>query len=122
MTLRGRTVAIVQARMGSTRLPGKVLMPLAGRPMVLHVLDRAARIPGVDDVVAAVPNLPQDDDLADVIAQAGYRVSRGSSHDVLARYGAAAKQSDAEIVIRITADCPMLSPRVSGRVPQMLLS
>lgn len=113
---RQRTVVIVQARMGSTRLPGKVLMPLAGRPMVLHVLDRAAQIQGIDEVVAATPSLTEDDRLAETIAGAGYAVSRGSADDVLARYGAAIRETNADVVIRITADCPMLSPRVSTRV------
>jgi spore coat polysaccharide biosynthesis protein SpsF len=116
-----RTVAVVQARMGSTRLPGKVLMPLAGRAMVLHVLDRAARIRGVNAVVAAIPDLADDDLLAETVASAGYAVSRGASDDVLARYGAAARQNNAEVIVRITADCPMLSPRVSGRVLDVFL-
>lgn len=91
-------------------------MPLAGRPMVVHVLDRARAIEGVDTVVAAVPDLPEDDALAAACDQAGALVVRGSPGDVLARYAVAAAVSGAEIVVRITADCPLLSPMVSGRV------
>jgi spore coat polysaccharide biosynthesis protein SpsF len=109
-------VAIVQARIGSTRLPGKVLRPLAGKPMVLHVLERAAAIQGVDEVVAAIPELVEDDTLAEVVARSGYRVIRGSAGDVLSRYVAAARSASAKAVVRVTADCPLLSPRVSTRV------
>ena len=116
MSPRGRVVAIVQARVGSTRLPGKVLMPLAGRPMVAHVLDRAAATVGVDAVAAAIPDLPEDDVLAAVCRRSGVRVVRGSSEDVLSRYATAAGESEAEIVVRLTADCPLLSPLVSGEV------
>lgn len=116
MTTGPRTVAIVQARIGSTRLPGKVLMQLAGKPMVLHVLERAASIIGVNEVVAAVPTSPEDDDLASVIAEAGFRISRGSPEDVLSRYVVAARATIADVVLRVTADCPLLSPEVSRRV------
>jgi spore coat polysaccharide biosynthesis protein SpsF len=111
-----RIVAIVQARMGSTRLPGKVLADLAGRPMVTHVLERARRIEGVDEVVAAIPDLAEDDSLAGAIEALGLRVIRGSADDVLDRYLVAAEASDADAVVRVTADCPLLSPAVSSGV------
>lgn len=109
-------VAIVQARVGSTRLPAKVLMPLAGRPMVAHVLDRMRGIAGVDMVVAAVPDLPEDDDLAATCERHGALVVRGSSIDVLSRFAKAADATHADVVLRVTADCPLLSPSVSTRV------
>jgi spore coat polysaccharide biosynthesis protein SpsF len=111
-----RAVAIVQARTGSSRLPAKVLHPLAGRAMVLRVVDRAARIPGIEEVVAAIPDIPQDDELASVLLGAGVRTIRGPADDVLHRYKVAAVQTRAEVVVRITADCPLLSPHVSGTV------
>jgi len=115
--IRGRrAVAIVQARVGSTRLPAKVLMPLAGRPMVEHVLRRAAAIAGIDEVVAAIPDGADDDRLAEVVKATGVRLVRGSSDDVLARYAAAAAIAEAEVVVRVTADCPFLSQVVSGGV------
>lgn len=112
----GRVVAIVQARVGSTRLPGKVLMPLGGRPMVVQVLDRARLIAGVHEVVAAVPDLVEDDALAEAAAAAGAKVLRGPADDVLERYSRAATASSADVVVRLTADCPLLSPQVSGLV------
>ncbi len=111
-----RIVAILQARMGSTRLPGKVLLPLAGRPMVLWVVDRARRIAGVDEVRAAIPDLAEDDGLLGVLEADGVPVTRGPSDDVLHRYVMAADASDADVIVRITADCPLLSPRVSSEV------
>ncbi|HEX3265836.1 MAG TPA: glycosyltransferase family protein [Candidatus Limnocylindrales bacterium] len=111
-----RVVAIVQARMGSTRLPGKVLLPLAGRPMVLHVAERAARIPGVDGVLVATPDGPDDAPLQDVLGANGIDWVSGPSDDVLRRYAIAAAAADADVVVRITSDCPLLSPVVSGRV------
>lgn len=102
--------------MGSERLPGKVLRPLGGRPMVLRVVERAALIPGIEETAAAIPDLPEDDELADVLADARVRVVRGPSADVLHRYVIAAAATSAEVVVRITADCPLLSPSVSGRV------
>lgn len=111
-----RVVAIIQARVGSTRLPGKVLMPLAGQPMVAHVVARAREIVGVDAVVAAIPDLAEDDPLAAAAAAAGAEVVRGPADDVLARYHGAAALAGADVVVRITADCPLLSPLVSGNV------
>jgi spore coat polysaccharide biosynthesis protein SpsF len=116
-----RVVVVVQARMGSTRLPGKVLMDLAGRPMAGHVLARAGRIPGVAEVVLATSLNREDDALAACFAGT-YRVHRGSAEDVLARFAGAARAARAEAVVRITADCPMLCPAVSGRVVARLLA
>jgi spore coat polysaccharide biosynthesis protein SpsF len=111
-----RVVAIVQARMGSTRLPGKVLRQLAGRPMVLHVAERADRIVGVDDVVVATPDGDEDAPLRQLLDEHGIASSTGPTDDVLARYAIAARASAADVVVRITADCPLLSPAVAGRV------
>ncbi len=111
-----RTVAIVQARMGSTRLPGKVLSDIAGQPMIAHVVGRAGRMAGVDEVVVAIPDLSADDVLAEAIAVLGRRVIRGPAQDVLARYLLAADATSADVIVRITADCPLLSPLVSSAV------
>lgn len=102
--------------MSSTRLPGKVLRPLAGRPMVLHVTARARRIPGVDDVVVAIPNGEEDAPLRETLEATGVTCVAGPGEDVLRRYAIAARASDADAIVRITADCPLLSPAVSGRV------
>lgn len=116
MSASVRVVAIVQARMGSSRLPGKSLRPLAGEPMIGRVVDRARSIPGVDEVRMAVPELPEDDDLADYLSGLGVGLTRGSEADVLERFEQAAREAEADVVMRLTGDCPLLSPLVSGRV------
>lgn len=96
--------------MGSSRLPGKVMKPVAGHPMIAHVLGRVALASRVDAVVLATSDRPADDALADFAERAGFRVFRGSEDDVLARYVAAAEATRAETVIRITGDCPLADP------------
>ncbi len=113
---RPRVIAIVQARLGSTRLPGKALLPLAGRPMLEHVLARAAAVPGVDAIVLATTVDPQDDALADFARSAGVPCVRGSVEDVLDRFHAALRAHPAAAVVRVTGDCPLLDPAVSGLV------
>lgn len=108
-------VAVVQARLGSTRFPRKVLADLAGRPALHHVLLRAKAIPGVDRVCCAIPDGAGDDPLAPAAEEVGVKVVRGPEHDVLARYTYAARACDADVVLRITADCPALDPDVCGR-------
>lgn len=116
-----RTVAIVQARTGSRRLPGKVLMDLAGRPMIAWVLERAARAERVDEVVLATSDLPGDDELAALAAELGVPCHRGSEGDVLARFRDAARAAGAGAVVRITGDCPLVAPEVVDAVAAALL-
>ena len=111
-----RTVVIVQARTGSTRLPGKVLQDVGGRPMLDLVLERASAIPGVDAVAVATSTLPGDDAVEAAATAFGVPVVRGSEADVLGRYALAAQRLEAEVVVRITADCPLLDPVVTGRM------
>ena len=111
-----RTVVVIQARIGSSRLRGKVMADIGGRPMIAHVLERARHITGIDDVVVAVPDLAEDDPLASAVASLGAPVVRGSTGDVLGRYLAAAAASSADVVVRVTADCPLLSPSVSSSI------
>ncbi|HUO69177.1 MAG TPA: glycosyltransferase family protein [Solirubrobacteraceae bacterium] len=101
---------VVQARMTSTRLPGKVLMDLAGRPMLERQLERLVRCVAVDDVILAVTTNPEDDPLVDLARRLGLRWYRGSEHDVLARYVGAVREARAELVVRVTADCPLIDP------------
>lgn len=110
------TAVIVQARMTSTRLPGKVLMKLAGKSVLYHVLSRCRAIAGVDAVCCAVPNTRES---APIVAEAerlGVGVFRGSEHDVLDRYYQAAKVLDADVVLRVTSDCPLIDPSVCAEV------
>lgn len=111
-----RTVAIVQARMGSTRLPGKVLLDLAGEPMLSRVLARLARARTLDKVVVATTVEPADDPLVTWCERAGWTVYRGSEADVLDRYHQVANREWADIVVRVTSDCPMIDPSLVDRV------
>jgi spore coat polysaccharide biosynthesis protein SpsF len=107
-------VAIVQARMGSTRLPGKVLLPIAGEPMLAHVVERARAVPGIGEVVVATSTEPADDPIADLCAARDWACFRGSEDDVLDRYYQAALTHNADHVVRITADCPLLEIDQAG--------
>lgn len=110
------TIAILQARTGSTRLPGKVLMDLAGAPLLVRVLERAQAIPGLDRVVVATTTAERDRPLIDLARQRGIEAFAGSEDDVLDRYYRAAQHFGAGVVVRVTADCPLLDPWVSERV------
>lgn len=107
-----KTVAIIQARTGSTRLPGKVLADLCGRPLLARVLERVAACPGIDAMVVATTTLPADAALAPLARQAGAQLFQGSAEDVLERYCLAARQAKADVVVRITADDPFKDPGV----------
>jgi spore coat polysaccharide biosynthesis protein SpsF len=109
------TIAIIQARMGSSRLPGKVLLDLAGQPMLRRVVERTRRAKTIDQVVVATTTEPSDDPLVELCAQLGYACYRGSLYDVLDRYYQAARQFDANNIVRITADCPLIDPQVVDR-------
>lgn len=111
-----KTVAIMQARTGSSRLPGKVLLEVAGEPMLAHQIRRLQRIEELDDVVVATTVDSADDPVAAVADAEGARWFRGSEHDVLDRYYKAAEAASAEVVLRVTADCPLLDPEVAGLV------
>ena len=113
-----RTVCIIQARMGSTRLPEKVLSDIAGRPMLAHVVERAAAISGVDEVVVATTTAAEDRDVREAARQHGVQAFAGSPTDVLDRYYRAAREFRADAVVRVTADCPLLDPAVSSRVTE----
>ena len=119
-----RTAVIVQARMASTRLPGKVLLPLAGTTVLDHVLTRCAAIGNSDILVCAVPDTPDSDPVAEeamrIGARTGALVFRGSESDVLDRYYRAARFADADIVLRVTSDCPLIDPAVCARVIDLL--
>jgi spore coat polysaccharide biosynthesis protein SpsF len=105
-----KIVAIIQARMGSTRLPGKVMMDLAGSPMLARVYRRCRRARTPDLVMIATTTGPQDDVIADYCAGQDWPCFRGSEADVLDRYYQAALREGADPVVRITADCPLIEP------------
>lgn len=121
MTRVPRSVAIIQARLRSTRLPGKVLLDLGGKTALERVVERCRAIPGVSDVVVALPDGPADAPLRAHCDRLGFRFSAGSESDVLDRYYQAARAARADVVLRITSDCPLLDPAVAGRVLRALL-
>lgn len=117
-----KTVAIIQARLGSTRLPGKVLKEIIQRPMIDHVMERTLRAESIDEVVIATTNAPQDLKLAAYCKQKGWPVFCGSENDVLSRYWQCANEHQADHIVRITSDCPMISPQVIDQVVERQLS
>ena len=108
--------AIVQARMGSTRLPGKILKPLAGKPALWHLVNRLNRARRVKEIIIATTTNPEDDVVVTFCEEHGIKYFRGSENDVLDRYYQAAKLFGADPVIRITADCPVIDPVIVDEV------
>jgi len=111
-----KVVAIIQARMSSSRLPGKVLLPLAGRPVLDHVVRRTRTCQAVDEVWVATSTDASDDVIAQWCTEHRVPVYRGSLNDVLDRYYQAATLAQADAVVRITADCPALDPQIVEEV------
>jgi spore coat polysaccharide biosynthesis protein SpsF len=114
------TAIIAQARMGSSRLPGKVLKPLGGRSVLEHVLTRASRAKGADVVCIATTAEKSDDAIVSAAKSLGFPVFRGSEADVLSRYAGAAEMTNADIVVRITCDCPLIDPNVVSQAIRAL--
>jgi spore coat polysaccharide biosynthesis protein SpsF (cytidylyltransferase family) len=111
-----RVVAIVQARMGSERLPGKVLLDIAGQTMLSRVVMRLRQSKLIDEVVVATTTNPIDQAILDESARLGVRVTRGSEEDVLGRYVEAAEFTDADVIVRVSADSPFVDPEVTDAV------
>lgn len=116
-----KVVGIIQARMGSTRLPGKVLLDLAGEPMLARVVNRVRRAQTLDEVVVATTMQPADDAIVRLCAERGWPCFRGSEEDVLDRYYRAAVAHQTDIVVRITSDCPLIEPEIVDRVVREFL-
>jgi len=114
-----RTLAVIQARIGSTRFPRKVLADLCGKPMLEHVINRVALADTVDDVVIATTVESADDAVVELAVACGALVTRGSVTDVLSRYVLAAEEHGAEVVIRVTSDCPLVDPEVVDRLVRL---
>ena len=115
-----RRVAIVQARMKSSRLPGKPLLEVAGAPMLAREIERLGRCRTLDEIVIATTTDPADDPIAMLAERCGVRPYRGSENDVLARYVGAARDAAADLVIRVTGDCPLIDPRIVDLVAETL--
>lgn len=117
-----KRICFVQARVGSARLPGKVLADIDGEPMLTHQLRRLARSRMTDEVVVLTTTQPEDDAIEAVSATSGVRVIRGSEQDVLARFVRGATMTGAEVVVRVTGDCPLIDPDVVDLVVTELVS
>jgi spore coat polysaccharide biosynthesis protein SpsF len=113
---------IIQARMASSRLPGKVLLDLGGKPMLEWVVERSRRAETVNQVVVATTVDPSDDPVFAFCKQHEVQVVRGSVYDVLDRYYQTAKHNDADIIIRVTADCPLIDPVLIDEAVNLLFS
>lgn len=111
-----RVVGIIQARMGSKRLPGKSMADLAGRPLVWHVIERVKRSRTLDDIVLATPRCTEDDVLTEVAEACGIKTFRGAENDLMDRYYQAATAFGAEVVVRICADNPVIEPNEIDRI------
>ena len=110
MELSSNIIAIVQARMGSTRLTGKILKTIQKKPMLWHIVNRLKKVDEINEVVIATSDLSTDDQVYEMAINYGIGCYRGSETDVLDRFYNAAKMLDAQYVIRITGDCPMVDP------------
>ena len=111
-----KVTAIIQARMTSTRLPGKVLMEVMGRPLLSYQIERLRFSKRIDEIIIATTMNKEDDPIAKLSRKEGLKVFRGSEDDVLDRYYQAAKEVNAKTIVRITGDCPLIDPMVVEKV------
>lgn len=117
-----KITVIIQARMGSTRLPGKVMKQLEDRTVLGHVISRCQAISIVDKVVVATTTLKEDKVICDEAIRNGATVYRGSPDNVLSRYYEASTIEQSDVIVRITSDCPLLDPKVSEGVINFFLN
>jgi len=116
-----KVVAFVQARMSSRRLPGKVLAPIMGEPMLARVLSRASRARTVAETWVLTSEDESDNPIEKLCVERGMPCFRGSLDDVLDRFVQAARVADPDIIVRITADCPLVDPEVIDRTVEVLI-
>ncbi len=109
-------LAIVQARMSSTRLPGKVLKMVNGKPLMEILLHRLSQSKKIDKIILATSEKPENDLLVEIVEKLGFEVFRGSEYDVLDRYYHSAKPLEPSTVVRITGDCPIIDPKLVDEV------
>ncbi|QGH35222.1 NTP transferase domain-containing protein [Gracilibacillus salitolerans] len=111
-----KIVAILQARMGSSRLPGKVLRTVLGKPLIKYQIDRIKQSSYLDEIVVATTNKRRDDSIVDFCESERIRYVRGSEEDVLSRYLKAANETQADVIVRLTADCPLIDAQTIDHV------
>ena len=114
-------IGIIQARMGSNRLPGKVMLDVSGKPMLWHVINRVRHSKNIDNIVIATTNLTEDKQIVQLADEVGVYCYAGSQNDVLDRYYQAALKYDSDVVVRITADCPLIDPDVIDEMIEFFL-
>jgi spore coat polysaccharide biosynthesis protein SpsF len=119
--MKPRVIAIIQGRMSSSRLPGKILADIAGQPILQRVFMRTSRAASVTETIFATTTDSTDDPVAEYCESSGIPFTRGSQFDVLDRYYQTAKQAQADVVVRITADCPVIDPELIDNVVNILL-
>ena len=118
---KNEIIAIVQARTGSTRLPGKILKKILGRPMLSLMLERLSKSNLIDRIIVATTTNKEDDVIENLAKSDGFDVFRGSELDCLDRYYQTAKYYDAKIVLKITSDCPLIDPLLVDKIIQYFL-
>jgi spore coat polysaccharide biosynthesis protein SpsF len=111
-----KIVGIIEARMSSSRLPGKVLMPILGKPMIEHMVERLGRARTLDGIVIATTDRPADDPIAELAGRVGIGLFRGSEDDVLDRVLCAARAHGADVIVETTGDCPLHDPAIVDKV------
>jgi len=116
-----KVAAIVQARMGSTRLPGKVMKDIVGKPMLWHIINRLKKTKLIDSITIATTGKEIDKPILKLAEDLGIDSFAGSEEDVLDRYYQAAKKFGVDVVVRLTADCPLIDPRIIDKVIQRYL-
>lgn len=114
--------AIIQARMGSTRLSGKVMKDIKGKSVLSHVIDRVRQSKLIEDIVIATTTHERDDNIEAESVKCGVNVFRGSEDDVLSRYYYAAKENNIDVIVRITSDCPLIDPYVVDEIINVYLN
>lgn len=117
-----KIAAIVQARAGSTRLPGKIFKQISGKPMLQHVVERISHSQFIDQIIVATTTLHEDNAVEEFCIKNNYAYYRGSSDDVLSRYFETAKKYCIDIIVRITSDCPLIDPQIIDTMLNNFLS
>ncbi len=116
-----KVVAIIEARMGSTRLPGKHLLKANGKPMLQHLIERLQQVSVIDEIVIATTNNKKDDLLVSFASEVSVGVYRGNENDVMGRVVEAGEAFSADVICEITGDCPIIDPEIVEQVIQTFL-
>lgn len=116
-----KVIAIIQARMGSTRLPGKVMIPIVGKPMLWHVIERVKRCKNIESIVVATTSKKESNPIIELAKECKVEIFKGSENDVLDRFYKTAIKFKADIIVRITADCPLINPDTVDKMVNLCL-